>query len=156
MIYVPYSKLQPATLISLIGYDYEPVKVTGKYGYSKYFKQRWAEGQTFINIEHDCVPWPGAIEAIEQCEQDWCVYNYSLPVHRQQNLGIVEAGGIPLGCIKISAHLIAETKDCWDKPIDWSYCDGHLADYLRARGFRPHQHFPSIVNANPVLLKLVK
>ncbi len=154
-IFLPYSKLQTATLIALIGYDFAPVELKGEYAYGEYFKARWAEGQSFINLEHDCVPWPGAIEAIEDCERDWCLYNYSLPIHREQNLEIVE-GGMPLGLVKFSAELIIRTKGAWDEPIDWSNCDNRLTKACKEAGFTPHQHYPSIVNANPVLLPLVK
>ena len=152
--YVPFTELQPATLIALYGYDYTPIAVKGENDYYHYFKQRWEAGEAFINIEHDVVPWPGAIEAIEQCERDWCVYNYSLPVHRDQDLENVETA-IPLGLIKISSELIAGTKDMWAEPCEWNKLDWRLNQYARSKGFRAHQHFPSIVNANPVLLGLV-
>ncbi len=155
MIYVPYTKIQPATEIALIGYEYTPVKVSGKYGYSTYFKQLWSEGQTFINLEHDCVPWAGAIESLRECERDWCVFDYSLPVHRMRSLE-AEVNGLPLGLMKIGASVIAQTPGCWDKLIDWSYCDQHLTKYLISKGLQVHQHYPSIVNANPVLLGLAR
>jgi hypothetical protein len=155
-IYVPFTKLQTATRIALIGYSYKPIKLIGEHAYSYYFRKRWTEGRAFINIEHDIVPCPGAIEAIEQCDHDWCLYNYSLPVHRLQNLEEIKSGAMPLGLVKISANLIAKTPKMWNEPIGWSLCDKQLTDFARMAGFSVHQHQPSVVNANPVLLGLVK
>lgn len=146
-IFIPYTKIQPATLISLIGYKYTPVKVEGDFGYSNYFKDRWNEGETFINLEHDIVPYPGAISAIWDCPLEWCVYDYHLPNHWNRNLED-EVNGIPLGCMKISAEMIKKTARMWDKPIIWNKCDQHLTRC----GLQVHQHYPSVVNANPALL----
>lgn len=148
-IYVPYSKLLDATRISLRGYDYETVLVKGKYGYSKFLKERWEKGESFINVEHDSVLWPGAIESLENCIGTWCVYDYS-----QTNWSTQEAqlNSVPMGCMKITQQLMAKTWGVWDKPVDWRECDVHLFRAAREAGLEPHQHFPSIVNANKVLL----
>jgi hypothetical protein len=149
-IFIPYTEIQPATLISLIGYTYTPVKVEGEYGYSYYFRDRWRSGKTFINLEHDIVVYPGALKALWDCPREWCVYDYHLPVHWERNLEH-ETRGIPLGCMKISAEMISKTKDLWDVPVPWSYCDFRLTGC----GLNVHQHHPGVVNANPELLKLV-
>lgn len=154
-VFIPYTKLSDATVISLIGYDADPVKVDGKYGYSQYFKDRWETGESFINVEHDCVIWPGAIEALEECQEPWCVYDYSLPNHRLRNLE-EEVNGIPLGCMKISTETISKIPECWDEKIDWSYCDQHLTKYALKHRLRVHQHYPGIVNANKELVKLAR
>lgn len=137
-IFIPYTDIQPATLISLIGYNYTPFKVKGEYGYFKYFIDRWKEGETFINIEQDVVIYPGAIEAIWDCPQEICAYNYHLPIHRKNP-------GTPLGCVKFSKEIIKKMR--WKK-AKWSLLDQQLS--------LVHQHYPSIVNANLALLGFAK
>ena len=144
MIFVPYTEIQTATKVALIGYDYKPVKVEGEYGYGEFFRERWKEGKSFIVIEHDCVPWPGAIEALMKCEEPWCAHNYGLPCHRENPA--LSGAGIPLGCTKIGARLIEETPGIWDAPVDWSHCDQQIPKYALRK---VHQHFPGIINANP-------
>jgi hypothetical protein len=152
-IFVPYTELQPATYIALIGYDYELIKLKGLYGYAKYFRDRWNDGQGFINIEHDCVPWPGAIEAIRDCPEPWCSYDYSLPCHRNRDMHH-ETTFVPLGCAKINADMITRTKTAWDKLKKWDILDGYITRLAQTAGFNVHQHFPGIVNANKALLNM--
>lgn len=149
-VFIPYTKLQEATLISLIGEEYTPVKVEGTYGYSNYFKSRWTEGETFINLEHDVVVYPGALQALWDCPRAWCAYNYHLPIHQLENLED-ENTNVPTGCVKISKEMIDKLPNYWDTPIEWSKCDQHLSKC----GLQVHQHFPSVVNANPALMGMV-
>ncbi len=144
-IFLPFTDVQPATLISLIGYDYLPVKLEGDFGYSQFFRDRWNEGKTFINVEHDSVIYPGAIEALLNCPEELCAFDFHLPIHRQRQL--IPGQAFPLGLIKISDSLIAKNPNFWNDPIKWDVCDQHLATLNIV-----HQHTPGIVNANPALL----
>lgn len=146
-IYVPYTKLSEATQIALVGYDYIPVDVSVR-GYSDFLLERWREGESFINIEHDVVPWPGAIEAIAECPEPWCGYAY----HVGASLDPHPYWHPMLGCVKIGAELIRRTADCWDSPVEFFDCDVVLATRGYAAKLSPHRHFPGVVNANPFLL----
>lgn len=152
-LFLPYTKIQPATLICLRSYDYEPVKMVGRYGYSKYFKQRWEEKEDFINVEHDSVLWPGAIESLQKCGEPWCAFDYSSITNWkwENEVGILHSA--QMGCMKITKELIDKTPGIWDKGINWRYCDIHLFNEAKKVGIVPHQHFPGIVNANPVMLQ---
>ncbi len=155
-IHVPYTKLQPVTIQALAGYQVTLAKVEGPYGYRSYFRDRWRAGETFISVEHDVVPWPGALEQLWACPELWCVYGY----HDNDNFADPAVTGFPyLGCVKFSAELIAATPrawahnpcDCHDQhPEDWVTLDRHIAHMLRPV-WAPHQHFPKVRNANPVL-----
>lgn len=149
-VFVPYSNLRSQTAISLIGYDYHPVETAkdDDFSYSKYFKQRWEAKETFINIEHDVVVWPGAIEAIWNCEREWCVYHGHLPNHRTEPNLENAVNGIPMLCMKIAKELIEKTPGLWDEPIIWYECEKRMISC----GVKPHQHFPGVVNTNPALL----
>ena len=150
-IFVPYSDLSEATQVALVGYDWQGVALEGEFGYGRYFAARWAQRTDFIQVEHDCIPWPGAIEAIALCLEPWCAYNYHLPFMYDQDLN--RGGTILMGCMKVTGELMAATINCWDEPCDWGVCDKRLTDAARAAGYSVHQHFPGIVNANPVLLR---
>ena len=149
-IFVAYTKVYPSTLISLIGYNYQPVKTDDNYTYSEYFKDRWKEENTFINIEQDIVVYPGAIEALWDCPQEFCAYDFHLPNHRKRNLE-EDTRSCPLGCIKISKEMIKKSFGLWNIPIPWNECDQRIIK----SGIKVHQHYPSIVNTNIDLLGFV-
>ena len=150
-VWVPYTRLQPATQICLLGYpDANWVELEDDDSYRRYMADLWAVGETFVNVEHDIVWWPGALEALWECPEPWCMYGY----HADE---IIEDGCAYLGCTKLSAELIAGTPGLWAIPNDsafpgWAVLDCHLTHYARKAGFAHHQHWPSVVNANPALL----
>lgn len=150
-LYVPYTEIQLATRIALRNYPYTPVEITDTYTYRQYWWDRWADGQSFINVEHDVVPWPGALDALWDCPQDWCAYGY----HPNDNFDGSQTGPINLfpylGCVKFSGTLIASTR-C-DRLNDWLTIDCDLAKSLTNAGYTPHQHRPAVTNANPILIK---
>ena len=149
-IFLCYKDIQPATVISLIGYNYQPIQTITDFSYSDFFRERWKEGKTFINIEQDIVVYPGAIEAIWNCPREFCAYDFHLPNHRLRNLEN-DTRSCPIGLVKISKEYIEKTPDLWDEDVMWNICDHHIIK----PGIKIHQHFPSIVNANPALLGFV-
>src|ERR1043165_9923495 len=119
---IPYTKVLDATRVSLRGYQYSTVRVKGKYGYSKFLKSCWDKGESFINIEHDSVLWPGAIESLKSCPQICCAFDYSSTTDwTQPNIN-----SIPLGCMKITAEFMEKLPNIWNKPVDWRECDVYL------------------------------
>ena len=149
-IFIPFTKIQDATLISLFNYNVKFIQLEDGFDYSNYFKTRWEEGKTFVNVEHDIVVYPGAIKALWDCPEDWCVYDYTTINWSEQ---LAELNSVPLGCVKISSKMIELLKDCWNEPINWSYCDSHLFQVCKKVGLHPHQHFPGVTNANPAFLE---
>jgi len=148
-IFVPYTKIQPATKICLKPYDYTPIKLKGNYDYSQYFKDRWLERESFINVEHDSVLWPGAIESLENCISPWCAFDYRSDTNWDSEYDNGLMHSYQLGCMKITPYLIDHTPGIWDEPIDWHHIDTHL---FTQANMKCHQHFPGIVNANPMVL----
>jgi hypothetical protein len=149
-VFVPYVNMQPATAISLIGYNYTPVFTDPKddYSYSKYFKERWEKKETFITIEQDIVVYPRALEALWDCPKPWCVCDFHLPNHRLRNLETVDNGNYPMGCMKISKEMIEALPNYWGEDIHFSKVEWKFIPGL----YPIHQHFPGVVNANPALL----
>ena len=150
-IYVPYTNLLQATQIALVEYDYIPVDLKDQ-AYSDFLRERWAEGESFINIEHDIVPWPGAIEEIAECPEPWCGYAY----HTGPSLDPHPYWHPMLGCVKLGAELIRRTAGMWDEHIMFFLCDSTLAERGYAARLSPHRHFPGVVNANPFYINGVR
>jgi hypothetical protein len=135
----------------LMHYDYEPVWITDSYSYLDYFKERWEEKESFLNCEHDSVFWFGAVEEIERCPEGWCSFGVS-------NEDSFKDGTTPtLALAKFSGEFIEKYSDVWDDSNNpypkstvpkWKLLDVWLHRYMQ--GITCHQHYPPIVNANPV------
>ena len=90
-----------------------------EFGYGKYFKERWDEKETFINVEHDVVPRIDILEEMWNCSEPLCVAGYCSNVEG--------ASGIShIGCAKISSSLILKSGGLFDKPCEWVECEGHI------------------------------
>lgn len=142
-VFVPYTQLERITRCALGGTGFKAIKMSDDEAYVRYFEERWAEGETFINVEHDVVPWPGAIEELWKCPEPWCAHGY-MPYDDLTS----DSYSVFLGCAKISGKLIQALPNCWkEKPTrHWNNCDGQLTQYARARGFNVHQHHPAVLN----------
>lgn len=143
MIYVPYTLLAPETVTALQGKRFEAVPMLDSEAYVRFFEERWAAAKTFVVVEHDVVVWPGAIEGLLSCSRDWCAYGYASD-HDLEHDSFCAF----LGCVKISAGLIAAVPQCWaEKPVRrWQDCDCHLTTYARQRGLNVHMHRPHVEN----------
>ena len=158
-LYVPYTEVGEATQAFLCGYSPIPVVLSsvaaGPHAYLDYFQRRWDEGEGFITMEHDIVPWPGAIESLLDCPHEWCFFGY------QPDVDCLANSCAPLGLQKITAALIEALPGTWNDmrtngvyggPGIWRYCDFHLFRVGVAVGFIPHQHYPAVFNANLKIL----
>lgn len=165
MLYVPYTCLKEATQIYLYYCkawehpDVEFVEVSGdRWAYIDYFQQRWDECREFVSLEHDVVPWMGAVRNLLCCPEPWCFFGYFPGV--VTGMAAVLANGLaPTGLMKFSPPLIEAIPNVWvdmraryfDKeqyPRPWAFCDTWLVGYAEERGITPHQHWPSVLNAN--------
>lgn len=117
-IYVPFTALRPQVMIAVPKAIFVPI-VDKFYGYSQYFKDRWEEKQTFINIEHDVVPRDDILEEMWNCSEPLCVAGYCSSVEG--------ASGIShIGCAKISASLIINSPGLFDIPCEYIECEGRV------------------------------
>lgn len=66
--------------------------------YARMLQRLWREEQTFILVEHDVVPWPGALERLWDCEEMCCAYQYPLGSGGELGTG--------LGCLKLSTEFL--------------------------------------------------
>jgi hypothetical protein len=129
--------------------SWEPVLMRSDTDYPDYFAQRWREGEGFVNCEQDVVPWPGAVEELMHCPENWCGNAYQA--------GQVYTGGrCYFGLVKFSSSFIAATPGIWEpegwddpvRPRDWRHCDARLSVYAAQYGLAIHQHFPAVTHAN--------
>src|SRR5690348_14009514 len=97
-IFVPFTSLKAQVMAAIPNATFCPI-LDKYYGYGQYFKERWDEKQTFINIEHDVVPRINLLEEMWNCSEPLCVAGYMSTVEG--------ASGIShIGCAKISVSLI--------------------------------------------------
>jgi hypothetical protein len=153
-IFVPYANLHPYTKLALDGYGWIGVDVSLlDTDYPDYFAQRWTEGKTFINIEHDVSFPAGLLEEISECPEPWCGVGYSPGGCGTAPQDLVTQRGAALGVVKFSAEFITGTADLWTREWTtsrhWAHCDGWINDAANEAGFVPHQHWPDVVNCRP-------
>lgn len=164
-VFIPMTQLQPATEIYTLdktvdpGADYTQVDVSSdSLAYTRYLEGRWQQRDSFVNMEHDVVPWPGAINQIWYCPYPWCFYGY-VP-----DVDCVENNCAPFGLVKFSSELIKTFPEVWSKMREyyaedfeyvWQYHDVWMFEYVvnKLEGPRPHQHYPAVFNANPKILE---
>lgn len=104
---VPYVTLSPQLPETLerqgVAADY--VDTSGAEDYWAVLARYWDEGETFIVLEQDKIPAPGALIALWECAQPWCVY----PVAMR---GVAEVARYPtLSCAKFGASLMQADPD---------------------------------------------
>jgi len=105
------------------------------------FWHAWEQGEGFVNVEHDIIPWPGALTRLWGCTRDWCYYPYLV------------SGGyfrqVMLGCVKFSSQLIADTPELWSQITPtWRTLDTQLEYELLSAGYVPHMHWPPVAHLN--------
>jgi len=155
-LYVPYTEIQPHTKMVLTGFDYTPVQMKTDTSYIKYFQDRWREGESFINCEHDVVFWCGAVAELERCPYHWCAFGL------QESDSFKDGRTASFNLMLFSDTFIELYPDIWDEVLEerikgsTDYPLWHGLDYLLTKIMREkyyiycHQHYPYIINANPI------
>lgn len=134
------------------------VDVSGDdHAYWRCLSDWWAQGETFLVIEHDVVCRPDVIDAFENCPEPWCAFPYDDMCHWE----CMEAWANTLGCTRFDASLMRAVPDALssipEEQRDWhNLCDSIAGDKvggmpaplrphsLREAGFTHHWHFPAI------------
>lgn len=155
-IYVPYTHVRESTYLYLLqSVEREDVVWVdcsiSEWAYTDYLQQRWNARKAFINLEHDITPWPGAITSLMTCPNPWCFFGYT------PQLDLVANGAAPFGMVKFTPAIMDAVPRVWEHMRDryrgderaWSFNDIFFFEYATAAGCNPHQHFPSVLNAQP-------
>lgn len=113
--------------------------------YGDMYADLWKAGETFCVVEHDIVPWPGAMRKLEECRQAWCIHQY--PLGTRGYLG----GSI--GCVKFRGTLLVATRDFARRLVgqSWIGLDGVIEGYLQHLGFTAHIHEPPVAHAKSLV-----
>lgn len=121
------------------GLNPEVVIMGDDLAYGRLLARLWRQGDGFVLVEHDIVPWPGAVSALSSCPEPYCG-------HRYQIAG--RLGGT-LGCVRFSSALIAEHPDLPSRwaGTHWSNLDIKLTSGLWDVGVREyHLHEPPVAH----------
>jgi hypothetical protein len=139
----PFTSVRPVVkqVLSSYGLHVEYVDLTGDDdAYRKLLQRLWNEARTVVIVEHDILPWPGAVEELYSCSCAWGAYTYKL----HGGYGIFHG----LGCAKLSTELMKATPGIWDEPIQWNLLDQILLFTAREQGLEPHHHRPAVIHLN--------
>lgn len=124
------------------GIDAEIHVCAGAYGFGALVAGLWESGTGFVLVEHDVAPWPGAVDLLRCCPEDWCVHRY--PMH----VDGTRWWNSTLGCCKFSARLTRENRGMADRwrTVEWQYLDGLVVDVKQLRPSGWHEHQPPVAH----------
>lgn len=128
------------------GIEHEVVVLEDDYAYGRLLTRLWHLGQGFTLLEHDVVPWPGALDLLAKCPELWCGHNYPFAPNTIRGA---------LGCVKFSTEFIQAHPDLpevnnWSETF-WAQLDGRVcAPVANILGSRTHHlHEPAFAHARP-------
>jgi hypothetical protein len=139
--------------------DLQLAPTPGSAGLYRLLRRLWAQASDFLLVEHDVLPYPGALEEIWNCPQWLCAKPYQV--------GELWLGA--LGCTKVSGELMRAypqaVEEAGKRPYpadsgigyqDWEMLDCRLFAALADAGYAgalgagyPHQHFPPVSHLHP-------
>lgn len=113
------------------------VSAPGQYAYV--LGALWKAGDEFCIVEHDVVPWPGALDALKSCPHLWCAYWFPFAANAIRPA---------LGCLRVSEDLIELYPDLWRKwaGAEWNDLDGAFYTAIQPLADRPHRHHPDVAH----------
>lgn len=119
------------------GIEHERAELGDGLGYWHLISRHWRKGEGFVLLEHDVVPWPGAVALLAECPEDWCVHEY--PYSEPPEL--IWA----LGAWKVSAAFTAAHS--LPTRVRWDGLDHYARGVLRDDAGPPHVHRPPFAHA---------
>lgn len=123
------------------GVFFELVLMHDDISYSKFLCDLWKAKESFVLIEHDIVPWPGAIRQLIGCPKLWCSYQYPLAPYKLRPA---------LGCMKVKDTVInhypsLHLEHSWSGR-HWSQMDGPVCSALENSVGKTHIHNPPLAH----------
>jgi hypothetical protein len=155
-VVISHTKRLPAVEAGAPGAEWYDVSAD-EHAYWRLMCDLWADGESFLIVEHDVVCRPDVIEQVEECPEPWCSFGYLDMCHPECQ----EAWANQLGCTRFRAELIRATPDAVSSippsGRGWlNLCD-HIAGNklhgtpsplrpgsVRAAGFSHHWHLPLV------------
>ena len=152
MILVPYADPDAWELravlrnLDLQGFAYDAVDCSRSHtAYPEAVRERWNAEEPLVIVEHDILPWPGAIDEILACPFSFCGLAYI-------EHSVLAAA---LGCTKIGADVMAAVTlpemtsiqgPPYERPVAWDTLDWDLFRTVEGAGFRLDVHDPPVVH----------
>lgn len=72
------------------GVPHNVLPCKGEFGYGQQLARLWQEGEGFTLLEHDVIPWVGAIRQLEECDGCWCSFPYAKSGRTLHSLGFIK------------------------------------------------------------------
>lgn len=109
----------------------------GYLGYAAVVSEAWRRGG-FILLEHDIVPWVGAIQELQDCESDWCAFAHAKSGRTLRALGLN----------KFSDRLVSEYPYLWEEweSEPWQFLERGVL-VAAARVAEVCEHSPAVGHA---------
>lgn len=139
LIVSPYKHCVAAKALYSEGIEYRIIHPVDDHSYGRIIAGAWQIGESFINVEHDIAPWPGALQALEDCTEPLCAYQYLIR-------GELTTA---LGCIKFSDTIMkryANACEGWEA-THWMHLDARVISSLEwDRKIKVHLHEPPVAH----------
>ena len=113
------------------------VKMERSFSYDLLFRKLWADGKPFIIVEHDIIPWPGALVEMWKCPEPWCGFPYFVFGMLRSYLGCTKFDPARLGECPLSGEL-----------LEWQRIDKKIEAQFLMRGHKGHLHSPAVTHLN--------
>jgi hypothetical protein len=97
--------------------------LTHEQGYAQLVAKLWRDGETFVLVEDDVAPWPGAVTEMLNCSHHWCGHHYALP--GRWDFDGPNAMWGTCGCCKVSETVMQAAPDLYER---WDVHDWHVFD----------------------------
>lgn len=143
-IIVPTINLDcPATnALSREGLFFHAVVMEDDLHYGRLWADLWQRHESFVIVEHDVVPWPGALYMMMDCARHWCSYMYPAAPHN-----LTDA----LGCIKVGVTLMDNYPNLYQDYLwaktPWNQLDGKIIPALISTFVKDsHVHTPPVAH----------
>lgn len=142
-VYVPFTRINKTQMgvfaMENIGPHWMPM--VDDEAYWRLLSDQWRKGGKFLVVEHDILPWPGALRELWDCPEPWC----SMPYYLQSGIGYA------FGCTKFDPARMPEMAEALTV-VDryWYNLDTSLISYVRDTfGVKVHHHpGPPVIHVN--------
>jgi hypothetical protein len=148
LVILPYTRIRPGVREALdaTGWPYEPVDVSASdESYWELIADVWAEGETFIVVEHDIIVRPDTLRSLLGCVEEWCTFPYAMCTGPELT---------GLGCTKFDASIMAtvpnlitrtaQMEDALHPPKHWCRIDQNTQHELMRRHYVVCRHLPAV------------
>ena len=145
-IIIPTTSIGTPTALALTmeGLEVREVMMNDYHHYGRLVTEQWQSGQGFILLEHDVIPWPGALAEMDACAQECCAFEYpSGKIIEEPRSGWCSS----LGCVKFATSLVERIPYGaeWQNR-GWDELDGAVFATLQGE-VETHIHQPPVAHA---------